>query len=893
MANEELKLALKKDWDYFPHYEKPQGHFIGRKEERNKIENWFIRREKGCLLVSGERGVGKTALVYEALYKATAKNKKIIPVLINASQLLIEESLVEGKDVLEISPERLEEKIIINLIRRLYTAARGKLDDDSQRKLGKLYQKAISDKSEIKEEIKLKKETEQEEKDQQEIERKYSVDSEQIRNFLSSLGIIVGMSFFYLSTKANLVLNILLGSLFFLLPKTLSYKILKSITKSKKASESSSIEELYITDKSISNLEYDLYALLDEISLPQVHSKIIFVIDEMDKIKETERVKITDIIKTFKNLFTLSSGLFVFIAGKDIYDVVEKSKEEREIACTFFNDKIFISRPNFDDLEKYIDEIIDESKDKFTNKQIYQDFRNLLCYQAKSDFFELHFRIRDYISDYDKEDRPVLQIESFEEIELFHANIQKALGQIFDLNKYWTPSCWYQNNLLLTGLYKFIDIPFFQELHLSKEPPTREDNLLLRIYLAQNNLIEYLLRLGVISLKGEIAKTIEGKNVAFYAYTWTQSKMVVPATPQVLLDYENRFLENLEKFSLYVNQVDDTRILVKDGKPDEGYDETKVHNNDIQQYCDMDVLTIYQSNQKYLAKLQKNIPQHIPREELENQTNKIIAYIEQFKNQIIIIIERFFKNHVQLTNLLFTTLPTDPNLFGSTMASIREDVINNKMPHLCFYRKIPKYSRQILVIKDMPEKHYESHKNMINENAANYLIINLNTSGAKYNLEFVQKNKRDRKIKGFIDIPIYESFRNLQKVIEEIKRRDKEIISDSEKDIFLNQAINRETLKVYTEWKFLDKPVSDELNIKILNDIDIAKYSKLKDIDDVIEKAKPAVDAYFKEKPDWFKFGTDFITKSLGFVDDAFLVKHPFAQETRDAVKRLRKLIEI
>jgi len=699
------------------------------------------------------------------------------------------------------------------------------------------------------------------------------------------------MSFFYLSTKENLILNILLGSLFFLLPKTLSYKILKSITKNKKASESSSIEELYVTDKSISNLEYDLYALLDEISLSKEPSKIIFVIDEMDKIKETERVKITDIIKTFKNLFTLSSGLFVFIAGKDIYDVVEKSKEEREIAYTFFNDKIFISRPNFDDLEEYIDEIIDESKDKFIDKQIYQDFRNLLCYQAKSDFFELHFRIRDYISDYDKEDRPVLQIESFEETELFHANIQKTLGQIFDLNKYWAPSCWYQNNLLLTGLYKFIDIPFFQELHLNKELPTREDNLLLRIYLAQKNLIEYLLRLGVISLKGEITKTIEGKNIAFYAYTWTQSKMVVPAAPQVLLDYEKSFLENLEKFSLYVNQVDDTRILVKDEKPDEGYDETKVHNNDIQQYCDMDVLTIYQSNQKYLEKLQKTIPQHIPREELENQTKKIVAYIEQFKNQIIIMIERFFKNHVQLTNLLFASLLPDPNLFGSTMASIREDIVNNKIPNLCFYRKIPKYSRQILVIKDMPEKYYENHKNLINENAANYLIINLNTNGTKYNLEFVQKNKRDRKIKGFIDIPIYESFRNLQRVIDEIKRRDKEIISDSEKDIFLNQAINLETLKAYTEWKFSEKPVSDQLNIKILNDIDTVKYLKLKDIDDAIEKAKPAVDAYFKEKPDWFKYGTDFITKSLGFVDDAFLAKHQFAQETRDAAKRLKRLI--
>lgn len=892
MVNEELKLALKKDWDYFPHYEKAQGHFVGRTEEKNKIENWFLRREKGCLLVSGERGVGKTALVYEALYKTSQKDKKIIPVLINASQLIIEESLSEGKEVLEISAEKLEEKIIVNLIRRLYTAARNKLPGDLKEKLGKLYLKAICEKSEIKQEIKLEKESKQEEETQQEIKGSCSIDMDRVQSFLGSLGIVFGMVFFISATKQNALLNILLGSLSFLLPKELSYKFFKQATKIKSIRAKDSIEELYITDKSISNLEHDLYAFLDDISFSKENFKIIFIIDEMDKIKDTERVKITDIIKTFKNLFTLSSGLFVFIAGKEIYDTVEESREKREIAYTFFNDKIFITRPNFEDLEKYIDEIIDEQKEKYIDNKIYHDFRNLLCYQSKSDFCEMHFRIRDYIKGYDQEDRPLLSVVALDTAERFHANMQKALGQIYDPNKYLAPSCWYQNNLLLSDLYKFIDIPWFQEIYLCKEPPTKEDSLLLRTWQAQNNLIEYLLRLGIVSIKGETTKTIDGKNYVFNTYTWTQSIVDVPSKLQELLDYEKSFLDNLEGFSLSVNEINDVRIILKDNKPKEAYDKTKINDNEILQYCDIDALSIYQSNQKYVDKLKDDIPQHISREELDSQTKKIIASKEQLKNQVVITIERFFKNHIQLVNFLFTNFSSDANLFGSTMATIREGILNNKLSHVCFYRKIPKYCRQILVVKDMPEKLYDDYKDLINENAGNYLIINLNTNGTKYNLEYIQKNRRDKRIKGFMDVPIYESFSQLQKVFEEVRKRDKELVSEAEKTGFLKQSINCDTLKAYTEWKFSDKPILEDINSRIPSDLDNTKYLTLKDIDEVVEKAKPAVEAYFKEKPDIFKYGTDFVTKSLGFVDDAFLTKHPFAQETRDAAKRLKRLIE-
>lgn len=123
--------------------------------------------------------------------------------------------------------------------------------------------------------------------------------------------------------------------------------------------------------------------------------------------------------------------------------------------------------------------------------------------------------------------------------------------------------------------------------------------------------------------------------------------------------------------------------------------------------------------------------------------------------------------------------------------------------------------------------------------------------------------------------------------VEEVHRK----VNDTKE--FLNQPINDETLRAYTEERFKELPLKVKENIHslILRDINVAKYPTLKSLDIAIEKAMPAVAAYHKEAPELFKAGSDFITKSLGFVDDDFLAKHPFCQKTREAIKRLRHLI--
>jgi putative GTP pyrophosphokinase len=110
---------------------------------------------------------------------------------------------------------------------------------------------------------------------------------------------------------------------------------------------------------------------------------------------------------------------------------------------------------------------------------------------------------------------------------------------------------------------------------------------------------------------------------------------------------------------------------------------------------------------------------------------------------------------------------------------------------------------------------------------------------------------------------------------------------------FLNQPVDYETLRIYAKSKYKTLPikVNERIHGLILRDLDLSKYPTLKEIDEAIEKAKPAVESYYAEAPELFKAGTDFITKSLGFVDDDFLRKHPFCQKTREAIQRLKYLV--
>lgn len=123
--------------------------------------------------------------------------------------------------------------------------------------------------------------------------------------------------------------------------------------------------------------------------------------------------------------------------------------------------------------------------------------------------------------------------------------------------------------------------------------------------------------------------------------------------------------------------------------------------------------------------------------------------------------------------------------------------------------------------------------------------------------------------------------------IEEIKQKQK--LEDS--SAFLSLPVNYDTLEAYTKWKFPKLQISKQWHERMVADLNVTKYYSLQYIDDIVEAAAPVVEAYHLQSPDFFKSGTDFLTKSLGFIDVDFRKQHPFAQITLDAFEKYKHFV--
>jgi hypothetical protein len=95
----------------------------------------------------------------------------------------------------------------------------------------------------------------------------------------------------------------------------------------------------------------------------------------------------------------------------------------------------------------------------------------------------------------------------------------------------------------------------------------------------------------------------------------------------------------------------------------------------------------------------------------------------------------------------------------------------------------------------------------------------------------------------------------------------------------------------YTLLRFPNLPVSEFWQARAINDVDPNRFSSIRDIDEVVSRARDAVSAYAAEAPGLFKHGTDFITKSLGFVAGDFRRAHSFATETLQAFSKYANLV--
>src|SRR5262245_36023321 len=128
---------------------------------------------------------------------------------------------------------------------------------------------------------------------------------------------------------------------------------------------------------------------------PRIRLKIVFVLDELDKLEEftvkdfgksngTPKPIIDLIIGSLKNLFTTSGATFIFVAGKDL--------QERWLEDTGSGESLYESVFSYDqylpclwdNVDSICDEVFDQSQDMTPyDVQVMGDFRKYLAYKGR------------------------------------------------------------------------------------------------------------------------------------------------------------------------------------------------------------------------------------------------------------------------------------------------------------------------------------------------------------------------------------------------------------------------------------------------------------------------------------------------------------------------------
>jgi len=442
MVTELELIPIKEDWDAQPHINEKRGHHVRRENEHKLLIDFILRRSEGSLLVSGKRGVGKSSTIFSAIQecKKKPKGEKILPILVLAPNFEI-----SSKEMTSIDGfEKFKKLILQTLIRRLYKPTSNSFNKELRSEVQILYEKAVA------------KEVIQEVKDSSLSSKTVNV-IESTKFFINpkTLGILlsfaVGGVLFTLFPIAQIEqVQTAIGLGISSVP-TLIYTFQKSKEKSTVSTNKKESVDYYKYDYSLSNLHSDFEEVLRKISKDH---KIVFIIDELDKMQPNE---VIDVLKMLKSLITQGNAIYIFVTGFEFFAQLEQSSKSRPPEYTLFTHRVFLQRPLFHEMEKFIDEIIsDDHLEQIKDTPSYNDFKNYVCYSSKLDFFDLNQVLRDQIKDYDKQGRPQINIV-LDKQDIILARLQKAMGQIYSRKSYSKPSDWMKNDRLLEKMYWFLD----------------------------------------------------------------------------------------------------------------------------------------------------------------------------------------------------------------------------------------------------------------------------------------------------------------------------------------------------------------------------------------------------------------------------------------------------
>lgn len=411
--------ALKSDWDYQPKIGSELGHHVKRESENRILFDFISRRNEGSMLICGQRGTGKTSSVFKTINETIEKNSKIIPVLIKATSLNSED----------------KKSLLQSFIRSLKNQVKNhkNIDDELKTKTSTLYEKAIA--SKVKKESKSEDETSQ---------TKIS----HIRiNYVSMFSIIaVGIlsivgnqtGFEWIFTDYSLVISIVV--------MVSAGWLVIDFRRIVKQSSSTTDSNYVLYDYDFSTMQTEFEQLMEDFA--EKEYKILFILDELDK---TEAPPF-EMISNLKMLINQSNVLFIFISDPK---ALEKINDKENFVSTLFSQILFLKRPLFDEMKTFLDDVIiskNTHEESVTENEDYQNFKNYLCYQAKSGFYDLYAVIRDNIISRNDDGLPMLNIKLSSE-QITKSNLQRVIESVYEGKKFSEPSKWQENDKILETLY--------------------------------------------------------------------------------------------------------------------------------------------------------------------------------------------------------------------------------------------------------------------------------------------------------------------------------------------------------------------------------------------------------------------------------------------------------
>ena len=397
-------VTLRQDWDYQPRLGRARGHHASRREEQEAIVDFVARRDEGSLLVVGRRGSGKTSLVVAAVNEAARgmpPGKTLVPVPVKATST-------------ETSGPADKKQLLVSLIRSLQREAPAGRRARSLRKgVGRLHENATATKK------------------------------TKVRYNLKTLS--VSLNYGMIPSYALVVFLSAFGGdwlgQYWWVPLALATAPAIVL-----ASRWGTRERLAVSsrhDYGFADIQREFEQVLQDCSATH---KIVFVLDEFDKVEEKQTV--AGIMAPMKMLINQGGALYILITSPDKIGGLERRQDAN---YTVFSETLFVKRSLFDEMESFIDSIVEGRSAGLTDGQ-YADFKSYLCYRAKADFFDLHRVVCDRRARTDGRRRPVLDA-ALDGREKTAANLQRAIKYVYERKAFGHLSEQRNNDEMLEIMY--------------------------------------------------------------------------------------------------------------------------------------------------------------------------------------------------------------------------------------------------------------------------------------------------------------------------------------------------------------------------------------------------------------------------------------------------------